>query len=197
MAAAPDTMRRLLALTAEQGEGSFLVVLKLFGDRRSEGVLSFPMPGATLALDFPNKARARGRCSRARGRAGGRRPPLSGQGRNHVGRRVSRLLSELAHGRGEARPGHHVGFLASRDRGGHMSMPVRILILGATSAIAQAYARRRAAEGAAFVLVARREDRLAAIAADLQVCGAAAVRKTSSVVAAADVQPGRSGTVTP
>jgi decaprenylphospho-beta-D-erythro-pentofuranosid-2-ulose 2-reductase len=54
-----------------------------------------------------------------------------------------------------------------------MSTP-RILILGATSAIAQAYARRRAAEGAAFVLVARREDRLAAIAADLQVCGAAA-----------------------
>jgi L-gulonolactone oxidase len=55
MAAAPDTMRKLLALTAQQGEGSFLVVLKLFGDRPSEGVLSFPMPGATLALDFPNK----------------------------------------------------------------------------------------------------------------------------------------------
>jgi L-gulonolactone oxidase len=55
MAAAPDTMRKLLALTAQQGEGSFLVVLKLFGDRPPEGVLSFPMPGATLALDFPNK----------------------------------------------------------------------------------------------------------------------------------------------
>jgi FAD/FMN-containing dehydrogenase len=55
MVAVPDTMRKLLALTAEQGEGSFLVVLKLFGDRPSEGVLSFPMPGATLALDFPNK----------------------------------------------------------------------------------------------------------------------------------------------
>jgi short-subunit dehydrogenase len=54
-----------------------------------------------------------------------------------------------------------------------MSAP-RILILGATSAIAQAYARRRAAAGAAFVLVARRADRLAAIAADLGACGAAA-----------------------
>jgi decaprenylphospho-beta-D-erythro-pentofuranosid-2-ulose 2-reductase len=46
-----------------------------------------------------------------------------------------------------------------------------ILILGATSAIAQAYARRRAS-GASFVLVGRREDRLAAIAADLIATGA-------------------------
>ena len=43
----------------------------------------------------------------------------------------------------------------------------KILILGATSAIAQAYARRRAAQGASFILAGRREDRLAAIAADL------------------------------
>ncbi len=49
-----------------------------------------------------------------------------------------------------------------------------ILILGATSAIAQAYARRRAGEGARFVLAGRRQDRLAAIAADLIACGAAA-----------------------
>lgn len=50
----------------------------------------------------------------------------------------------------------------------------RILVLGATSAIAQAYARRRAADGAAFVLAGRREDRLCAVAADLMACGAAA-----------------------
>lgn len=48
---------------------------------------------------------------------------------------------------------------------------MRILILGATSAIAQAYARRRAA-GAEFILAGRHEDRLAAIAADLVACGA-------------------------
>jgi L-gulonolactone oxidase len=54
-AAAYDTVRKLLELTAEFGEGSFLLVLKLFGDKRSPGVLSFPLPGATLALDFPNK----------------------------------------------------------------------------------------------------------------------------------------------
>lgn len=50
-----ETIRKLLALTAEFAEGSFLVVLKMFGDRPSPGLLSFPMPGATLALDFPNK----------------------------------------------------------------------------------------------------------------------------------------------
>jgi decaprenylphospho-beta-D-erythro-pentofuranosid-2-ulose 2-reductase len=51
--------------------------------------------------------------------------------------------------------------------------PRRILILGATSAIAQAYARARAAEGSAFWLAGRRADRLAVIADDLKVRGAA------------------------
>ena len=52
---------------------------------------------------------------------------------------------------------------------------MKILILGATSAIAQAYARRRASTGADFVLAGRREERLTAIAADLRACGAPAV----------------------
>lgn len=47
-----------------------------------------------------------------------------------------------------------------------------VVVLGATSAIAQAYARRRAGDGARFALLARREDRLAAIAADLTARGA-------------------------
>jgi len=55
MARAFETLRRLLELTAAFGEGSFLIVLKLFGDIPSPGILSFPLPGATLALDFPNK----------------------------------------------------------------------------------------------------------------------------------------------
>jgi L-gulonolactone oxidase len=55
MARAHDVTRRLLELIADYGEGSFLVVLKLFGERRSPGILSFPMPGITLALDFPNR----------------------------------------------------------------------------------------------------------------------------------------------
>jgi L-gulonolactone oxidase len=52
---APATTRRLLAIAAEWKQGSFLVVLKSFGERRSPGTLSFPMPGVTLALDFPNR----------------------------------------------------------------------------------------------------------------------------------------------
>jgi decaprenylphospho-beta-D-erythro-pentofuranosid-2-ulose 2-reductase len=47
-----------------------------------------------------------------------------------------------------------------------------VVVLGATSAIAQAYTRRRAAVGARFVLLARRKDRLATIAADLVARGA-------------------------
>jgi short-subunit dehydrogenase len=49
-----------------------------------------------------------------------------------------------------------------------------IVILGATSAIAQAYARRRAAAGVRFALAGRREERLNAVAADLVARGAAA-----------------------
>lgn len=54
-ASASDALRRLLDLTAEYGQGSFLIVLKMFGDRASPGILSFPQSGATLALDFPNR----------------------------------------------------------------------------------------------------------------------------------------------
>jgi short-subunit dehydrogenase len=53
-----------------------------------------------------------------------------------------------------------------------MTAPPRILILGAASAIAQAYARRRAAEGAAFTLAGRDGERLRAIGADLLARGA-------------------------
>ncbi len=58
-----------------------------------------------------------------------------------------------------------------------------ILVLGATSAIASAFCRRRAASGARFVLVARQEERLAAIAADLKARGAAEVETIVSDLA--------------
>jgi short-subunit dehydrogenase len=50
-----------------------------------------------------------------------------------------------------------------------------ILIIGACSAIAQATARRFAKAGDALLLVARNEDRLQAVAADLRTRGAASV----------------------
>lgn len=48
-----DATRELLRCIAQSGEGSMLSVLKTFGDRPASGMLSFPMHGATLALDFP------------------------------------------------------------------------------------------------------------------------------------------------
>jgi FAD/FMN-containing dehydrogenase len=48
----------LLAEIASAGAGSFLAVLKTFGAQRSRGMLGFPRPGVTLALDFPNQGDA-------------------------------------------------------------------------------------------------------------------------------------------
>ncbi|MDP9123452.1 MAG: FAD-binding oxidoreductase [Pseudomonadota bacterium] len=46
--------RDMLKVIARSGRGSFLAVLKTFGQRSSPGMLSFPLPGVTLALDFAN-----------------------------------------------------------------------------------------------------------------------------------------------
>ena len=44
---------RLLKAITASGLGSFLAVIKIFGDVRSPGMMSFPAPGPMIALDFP------------------------------------------------------------------------------------------------------------------------------------------------
>jgi FAD/FMN-containing dehydrogenase len=52
---AAAALPEMLRLIARSRQGSFLVVLKQFGNMPSLGLLSFPRPGVTLALDFPNR----------------------------------------------------------------------------------------------------------------------------------------------
>lgn len=51
---AQDAIAELLREIRRSGSGSFLAVLKEFGNIPSLGLLSFPRAGTTLALDFPN-----------------------------------------------------------------------------------------------------------------------------------------------
>jgi len=49
-----NNIKKILAEISKSGQGSFLAVLKTFGDVPSVGMMSFPEKGITLALDFPN-----------------------------------------------------------------------------------------------------------------------------------------------
>lgn len=53
----PRAVRELLREAARAGSASGLSVLKVFGDHSPAGWLSFPRPGVTLAMDFPNRGR--------------------------------------------------------------------------------------------------------------------------------------------
>lgn len=47
-----EHVKEIFRRIAKSGQGTFLVVFKTFGDIQSPGMLSFPRPGVTLALDF-------------------------------------------------------------------------------------------------------------------------------------------------
>ena len=138
---------------------------------RSTGLLSFARPGLTLAVDFAVRGPTHPRAARRprRGRARRRRRRVSGQGRPHEPRELPRLL-----------PGPRPVQAASRSAtspppsgGGCMATePRRVLIVGATSAIAGETARVYAAYGARLFLTGRHAERLEAVAADLRVRGA-------------------------
>lgn len=55
MALAEDTVSEMMSVVSAADVASSLAVLKVFGEIKSVGMLSFPRPGVTLAMDFPNR----------------------------------------------------------------------------------------------------------------------------------------------
>ena len=81
--AARKVIPAMLEASRAAGQVSFLTVLKLFGSVKSPGLMSFPMPGYTLTMDFSNRGRKTldllDRLDRLAVGAGGRMNPYKDQ----------------------------------------------------------------------------------------------------------------------
>ncbi len=53
-----DVIREILSIAKSRRQPPFLSVLKRFGQIPSPGLMSFPQPGYTLAVDFPNRGKS-------------------------------------------------------------------------------------------------------------------------------------------
>ena len=52
-----EVIREILAIAKKYRQEPYLSVLKTFGAIKSVGLMSFPQPGYTLAMDFPNRGK--------------------------------------------------------------------------------------------------------------------------------------------
>ena len=182
---ARDAVAELLRMTALSGQGSFITGIKVFGDRPSPGLLSFPMEGVTIALDLPNRGAVTRRfltqLEEVTMAAGGRLYPAK-----------DATMSIRAFSQGYPRLGEFRTWLDPKFSSAFARRVVvvpatnpeaapansgkspgrTIAIFGATSDIAMSVARLYAEAGDRLVLVGRSEPALSALAADLLVRGA-------------------------
>jgi decaprenylphospho-beta-D-erythro-pentofuranosid-2-ulose 2-reductase len=161
----------------------------LFGERPSPGLLSFPAPGATLALDFANHgASTRALLAQLEAvvlHAGGRLYPakdglMAAETFQAGYPALPRFLPHIDPGFGSGF-GRRVALVAGSRPAGREVSEARfaartVAIFGATSDIAVAVARRYAEAGERLVLVGRDTAALAALEADLHVRGTPAIQ---------------------
>ena len=171
LAASHDGLRRIIERA--QSEGPFLAVLKRFGDLPGRGLLSFPMAGHTLSLDFPATPGLRkvlAELDRIVADYGGRlylAKDAITQSCALVAEKADLDRFRALRQRYDPR-----GAFSSTSIGTSRTMntfpPPSALILGACSDLARAVAHRYGRAGASLILAARQPERLAADAEDLR-----------------------------
>jgi len=166
----------------------FLNVFKTFGDIPSPGMLSFPRKGVTLAIDFPNQGHKTldlmEELDQIVKENGGVVYPAKDTRMSaesfqtfypqwqEFARYVDPKFSS-SFWRRVTQPPTSLSFSATTSTTTAKEKPMRkVLIIGATSAIAQETTKLFARDGDAIFLAARNEEKLEKIAQDLSVRGA-------------------------